>query len=599
MRKMFSKLLGGFMAVCMVVALLPAVVAAAGVYDGKTVVIHTGNIRGNIDLLPLIASVRADFEAQGADVILVDTGNFLQGTRYASFNSGSSMIALMAAVGYDVVALGTYDFAFGTGAIGAAQMAAVHGDIVAFGPLGTLLEISELPAVAANISGANDHFFGILPNYVVTTNGGISVDFIGLTDPNAANMILESHIAGLQFNSRVDLYSAHFSIALTNAPNMPIDADVIVFNAPNPLPGSFSIGAIIIDNSTMEFDAREIDINAFAPKSDIAAAVAGLREMVAAEFAWVGHSDIMLDGSVAATRSGEAAIGNLWADALRWFAVSGEINGFFGEDDVRFGNNIIHVAPEYVVALWNAGNLRDFLHPGEVILQDLRRVLPFPNTVAVVYLTGAELLEQLEASAQGLPHTAHTFALTASLMHVSGIEYTINASRPFNPGEAYRDRIWRRANSIERVTINSINGRPFNPDAIYAIITSNANFNGMDISYVLAARENDTQNHSTITTARVVDDAVLGFISSMPNSTIGAEYAATQGRITIAGADAAKIPLRATAEALGANVEWVAETGEAIITMPDLRIVTVNTAQHQIIDGRTYVTLGFFNSEVR
>ena len=127
-------------------------------------------------------------------------------------------------------------------------------------------------------------------------------------------------------------------------------------------------------------------------------------------------------------------------------------------------------------------------------------------------------------------------------MHVSGIEYTIDTTRAFNPGESYRDRIWYTAASVERVTITSINGLPFDPVAIYAVITSNANFNGMDISYVLAARESDTEHRSTITTARVTDNAVTGFIASLTNATIGQEHAETEGRIALGEAPTPEQP---------------------------------------------------------
>jgi len=608
MKKGLRKIVSGFLAVCLMIVLLPAVVTASGEYDGKTVVIFTGNIRGNVDALPLIASVRADYIARGADVILVDTGNFLQGTRYTSFNSGSTMITLMIAAGYDAVALGTYDFAFGTGTIGAARMAEVHGDVIDFGPLGQLLELNELTALSANIIGVNNYFHSFSANATLTTNSGMTIGFFGLTDAATPDLILESHLDGMIFTDAADaaamqvtvLEGADLVIGLSNAAVLQVAGAIVIDTTPTAVPGMLTIGAVVIDNETLEYEVRNINLDTFTADTELEAVVNDFKIEVAAAFPRVVHSSVTLNGSIAATRSGETNLGNLWADALRWFAVSGEIDAFFGEDDIHFGNNQIHVEPENVVALWNAGNLRDFIHPGEIIIQDLRRVLPFPNTVAVVYLTGAELLEQLEASAQGLPYTAHTHSLSGSFMHVSGIVYTIDVNRTFNPGEAYRDRIWHRAASVERVTINSINGQPFDPEAIYAVITSNANFNGMDISYVLAARESDTENKSTITTARVADDAVMAFIASLPDMTIGAEFAAAQGRITMIGGEGtALIPLRATAEALGATVEWIAETGIAIITMPDGRVVNVYTREHQIIEGRTYVTMDFFDTEVR
>jgi len=318
--------------------------------------------------------------------------------------------------------------------------------------------------------------------------------------------------------------------------------DLVFALSQEPASASRMATVVVINNTTMQYTQHEVDLNSFEPNPELAADVAEFTAVVDAAFPLVGRSAVVLNGSVEANRSGETNLGNFWADALRWFAVSGEINAFFDEDDIADGNDRIYVANENVVAIWNAGNLRDFLYTGDVTIQDLRRVLPFPNTVAVVYLTGAELLEQLEASAQGLPYSSETFALTASLMHVSGIEYTIDTSISFNAGEAHMGRIWYRAESIERVTITSINGNPFDETAIYAVITSNANFNGMDISYVLAERASDTENRSTITTARVVDEAVMGYILSLPNATITAEHAALDGRLSVTGMQAATLP---------------------------------------------------------
>lgn len=537
-----NKIVSVVLALCLCLALLPMNVFATGDYEGKTVVIYTGNIRGNVDVLPLIASARADFEAKGADVILVDTGNFLQGTRYGAFNSGSTIITLMIAAGYDVVALGTYDFAFGTGALGTA----FHGDAVEFGPLGELLEMNPaFRAVSANISGENEFFHSFTENTEIETNSGISIGFFGLINQAIPNIILESNLAGLQFVNPANVANVQVSaltdndliIGLSNASAVNVNGAIMIENTSTSLSDGVTVGAIIIDNETLEYTRQNINLEDFESHVGVLAAVNEFKAVVDSAFARVGRSNITLNGSTDANRSGETNLGNFWADALRWFAVSGEINEFFDEDDVAIGNNRIHVEANNVVALWNAGNLRDYLYTGDVTIQDLRRVLPFPNTVAVIYLTGAELLEQLEASSQGLPYSVENFALAASLMHVSGIEYVIDTNIEFNAGEAHMGRIWHRAESVERVTITSINGSPFDETAIYAVITSNANFNGMDISYVLNERVSDTENRSTITTARVVDNAVMGYILSLPNTTIEAAHATLDGRMTVIGTE--------------------------------------------------------------
>lgn len=49
------------------------------------------------------------------------------------------------------------------------------------------------------------------------------------------------------------------------------------------------------------------------------------------------YAAVTLVGANDAARQGETNLGDLWTDALRWFAVSGEINAAFDEDDVKAG----------------------------------------------------------------------------------------------------------------------------------------------------------------------------------------------------------------------------------------------------------------------
>ena len=157
-------------------------------------------------------------------------------------------------------------------------------------------------------------------------------------------------------------------------------------------------------------------------------------------------------------------------------------------------------------------------------------MLPFPNKVAVVYMTGAQLLETLEAASQGLPYTAETADACASLMQVSGLTYTVDTTKAYDALEAYGDH-WFTAGSVSRVSISDVNGQPFDETATYAVVTSNANFNGMDSSYVLKAAA-EANEQSAVTTA-VVRDVVFRFIAAELNHQVGEAYAAPQGRLTI------------------------------------------------------------------
>ena len=274
------------------------------------------------------------------------------------------------------------------------------------------------------------------------------------------------------------------------------------------------------------------------------------------------YTSVKLLGGNDAARKGETNLGNLWTDALRWFAASSEINGYFEEDDVTAGNTAVAVDADHIVALWNGGNLRADIEVGKFGAADLANVLPYPNKVAVVYMTGAQLQEALEAAAQGLPYTEETAAACASFMQVSGVDYTVNTAKAYDKGEAYNDT-WYKAASVQRVTVNSVNGKAFDAAATYAVVTSNANFNGMDSSYMFkaAAAENEK---STITTA-VVRDVVWMYIKEALGGTIGSQYAASNGSITLkADAPADKSGKDQPGQTVVAGEEYIVQRGDSL-----------------------------------
>ena len=242
------------------------------------------------------------------------------------------------------------------------------------------------------------------------------------------------------------------------------------------------------------------------------------------------YSAVTLSGADNAARKAETNLGDLWTDALRWFAVSGNIDAAFDEDDVANGINHIAVDADHIVALWNGGNLRADIAEGKFGAAELAEVLPFPNKVAVVYMTGAQLAEALEAASQALPYTEESADACASFMQVSGLVYTVDTTKAYDRGEAYGD-LWYQADSVSRVTIESVNGQPFDAQALYAVVTSNANYNGMDSSYVFKAAAEE-HAESAITTA-VVRDVVWQYIADELSNQVTDAYAAPQERIIL------------------------------------------------------------------
>ena len=523
--KKATRLLALLMALTLSMALLPMSAAAEDVsLEGKTVVLYTGNIRGDISLYPLIAAMKADYAAKAAAVILVDAGNFLQGTVYTSFDRGATVVSLMDTVGYDAVAVGQYEFAFGDGTLGAAP----HGTLVKHAPLAERLKEADFTAVAANIEGSNDSF-AFEKDTVVTTDFGLKVGFYGLTDPVAVTQVLSSNLDGLTIGTKGAMTSdCDVAVCLANLPAKPETQAGAAIHVP--AGGAPVAGALVINgDGTIEADIT-IDLSAYTPDAAVAEKVTAVKAEVDALYPVVATSQVTLNGNQVDVRSQETNTGNLWTDALRWFATEGDIGAHYDEDDIAAGNTGITVDSDHVVALWNGGNLRDYLNTGDIIATDIERVLPYPNTVAVVYLTGAQLLEQLEAATYGQPYSADTLSACAAFPQVSGIEYTLDLSKDYDAGEAYGNN-WFKAGSVNRVTITAINGKAFDADATYAVITSNAIYNGMDAFYVCA----DKGEQSAITSAKVTT-VVWRYINEKLNGVIGADYAAPQGRITVKAA---------------------------------------------------------------
>jgi 5'-nucleotidase/UDP-sugar diphosphatase len=92
------------------------------------------------------------------------------------------------------------------------------------------------------------------------------------------------------------------------------------------------------------------------------------------------------------------------------------------------------------LALINSGGVRDSLPAGAISYRDVLKVQPFSNTVGVVTLSGAELMDYLRAAARMTPG-AGGFPQTAGVqMQIQGEEVreVRIGGQPFNLGRTYR-----------------------------------------------------------------------------------------------------------------------------------------------------------------
>jgi len=247
-------------------------------------------------------------------------------------------------------------------------------------------------------------------------------------------------------------------------------------------------------------------------------------------------STVTLNGAKAGpgNRDCETNNGDLITDAMRWKILGSGVK--------------LDVAEDHVVAVQNGGGIRAAITPGDVTKKDINTMYPFSNTVAVVYVSGKALLETLEASTYCLPDSVGGFP------QVSGISYTVDTTKDFIPNaQSYPGSVYYGPAAINRVTVNSINGKPFSPSDTYAVVTNNFCAAGGDTYYALASAT------AQFDTGILLDETLIEYIKTVLHGTIGAQYAAPQGRITILTA-----PAEEPAPASPAQTQYTVVRGDCL-----------------------------------
>ena len=524
-----TKKISIFMALVLVLGLLQGIILNSGnaqaAQGKKMVILYTANLRGDTSKLAKIAAVKKSYEEkENTTVKLVDLGNYLQGTKYTAYDLGAGFIGLMKETGYDVLGIGRYDVQFGDGKTGSVN----HGDEREFGSLGKHTKDNGIVLMSSNVVAPEEsdpYFDGYTAN-TVFADGEFQVGIFGLSSEEVVNASALSGVtvkspevaAGEQTKA---LSGNDVVIGLSNAGVSSAEGATICDVKASQ---NFTAGVIEIDETAKAVKQEKILLESLAEDTAVAGRVKTFCDKVDGVYPTAVVSEVTLNGNQKDVRSKETNLSDFWCDALRWYAVSGEINSSFAEDAVQAGNDSIKVDADHVVAVWNGGNLRNYLNVGSVINTDIYRILPYPNKVSVAYLTGAQLRELLESSSQNILTEESE---DAGFLSVAGLKFTIDAYKDYDKGEEYGSS-WYCAKSINRVSIQEVNGKPFNDTDVYAVITSNANYNGMDSCYVMK----DKKENSTITT-KAVRDAVFLYIEKGLGGTIGSQYADTDNRITI------------------------------------------------------------------
>lgn len=407
--------------------------------------------------LARVATLVRELRRQTPNTLFVLAGDTLSPSLLSTLRRGAQMIEGWNAIGLDLATFGNHEFDFGP-----AVLAQRIGE-------------SRFPWVSSNVlDRATGEPFGGARRWVRRDLDGVRVGLIGLTTADAAKT--SNGGPGLRFEDPLAaaraavaaLGAVDLRVAVTHLPlredrelvdALPVDAilgghdhDPMLYEQGRAV--IVKAGADALNVGQVEYEIRcgavtgrrqrLIPVEArLAEAPDVAALVQRQAALLARELETpVGSTTIPLDARETLTRRQETPIGRFIAALMRE-RVGGQV-GLLNSGAIR-GNRVIP--------------------PGPITTGDVRRLLPFSNTVTLLEVTGEALRAALERSVDGLPRPTGHFLQTA------GVGYSVDPTRP--PG--------RRVGAIE------IDGRPLDPAGRYRVAVPDYLARGRDGYAMLGA----------------------------------------------------------------------------------------------------------------
>lgn len=164
----------------------------------KLVILHTNDTHSQIEPTAPNAGKNADMggyarrlgvinqiRAEEEHVVLVDAGDFSQGTPYYNFFSGRLEVMGYNLMQYDAVTLGNHEFDNGMDSLAA------------------ILKLATFPIVSSNYETKGSLIHAFVKPYVVVKSGNLRIGIMGLgIEP--AGLIMENHYQGIVFKDPLE-----------------------------------------------------------------------------------------------------------------------------------------------------------------------------------------------------------------------------------------------------------------------------------------------------------------------------------------------------------------------------------------------------------
>ena len=449
-KKIFTTVMAAGLALT-VVGLQDSQKAEAAEGDFDLTIIHTNDTHANLDNAPKRATLINGLRAENANNLLLDAGDVFSGTLYFNEFEGQADLALMNYMQYDAMVFGNHEFDLGSSAEGHSALAEFVGG-ADFPMLGANIDFSGDSNMAPLVAGeafTKTATNGQIYSGIVKEIDGEEVGVFGLTTAETADISSPGAIEFTDYLEAAEEAVKWFEgegvnkiIALTHIgydDNPAFDndrtlaaevdgIDVIVGGHTHTklLPPQQVGDTIIVQANEYDkflgqldvtFDADGNVTNFVGEHHEVALAQAdaeatAILKPFKDEVETLKETEIGVDANVFLNgtrgefgiRASETNLGNFITDGM--LAKAKQIN------------------PDTTIALQNGGGIRASINEGPITYGEVLTVLPFGNALAIMEVTGQELLDALEHSVRQFPSENGGF------LHVSGMFFNYDGKAP-------------------------------------------------------------------------------------------------------------------------------------------------------------------------
>ncbi|EWG09925.1 bifunctional metallophosphatase/5'-nucleotidase [Cytobacillus firmus] len=473
----------------------------------KITILHTNDshgraVEGEYDGMGFakLSTLVKQYESKNPNTLLLDAGDTLHGTTFATLSKGESIVNVMNKVGYDGMAAGNHDFNYG------------------YERLMELKDKMLFPLLSANVRKQDGN--QLLKPYEIKEVDGLKLGIFGLSTPETHYKTHPKNVEGLTFTDPVKEAQAMVAelkaqnvdmiIAVTHLGIDESSTDTSIKVAKG-APGidlivdghshSKLVEGLEGENDTLIVSAGEYTKNLGVVEltfenNELKSKTAGLitkeqtaaveedpavkevideiqtaQEEILSEV--IGETAVKLDGEREQVRAGETNLGNLITDAMV---------DMTGAD----------------MAITNGGGIRASISEGEITKGDVITVLPFGNYIVTKKLTGAQIKAGIENGVNSYPDAKGAFP------HVSGLTFVIDESKAAG----------------NRVQDMKIKGVPVDMNKEYLVATNDFMASGGD-------EYTSFKDSAIVNEFPALDEALIAYIQK-----IGTVNTKVEGRIT-------------------------------------------------------------------